>query len=157
MAVDPTNALLAWYAVEKRVLPWRAQGGETPDPYRIWLSEIMLQQTTVAAVKPYFAAFTKRWPTVADLAAAEDADVMSAWAGLGYYARARNLLACARVVAEGGGFPDGPGSHIWAMTVFDDGRGPALFVGGEFVAAGGVPASKIARRFTRCAISQLTR
>src|SRR5690606_25958797 len=77
-------------------------------PYRVWLSEIMLQQTTVAAVAPYFARFTQRWPTVADLAGAADADVMAAWAGLGYYARARNLLACARAVARdhGGTFPD---------------------------------------------------
>ena len=100
MAVDAARALLCWYAVEKRRLPWRAQAGETPDPYRVWLSEVMLQQTTVAAVKPYFEAFTARWPTVEALAAAEDAEVMRAWAGLGYYARARNLLACARVVAN---------------------------------------------------------
>jgi A/G-specific adenine glycosylase len=105
--VDPTNSLLAWYAVDKRVLPWRYAAGERPDPYRVWLSEIMLQQTTVAAVKPYFAAFTTRWPTVGALAAAEDTEVMRAWAGLGYYARARNLLACARTVASehGGVFP----------------------------------------------------
>ena len=79
-----------------------------PDPYRIWLSEIMLQQTTVAAVKDYFERFTKRWPTVRDLADAQDEDVMAEWAGLGYYARARNLLKCARVVAneKGGAFPD---------------------------------------------------
>ncbi len=79
-----------------------------PDPYRIWLSEIMLQQTTVAAVKDYFERFTKRWPTVRDLADAQDEDVMAEWAGLGYYARARNLLKCARVVAneKGGVFPD---------------------------------------------------
>ena len=70
-----------------------------PDPYRVWLSEVMLQQTTVAAVKPYFEKFTTRWPDVAALAAAEDGEVMAAWAGLGYYARARNLLACARAVA----------------------------------------------------------
>lgn len=108
MPVDPTNALLAWYAVDKRALPWRACDGDTPDPYRVWLSEIMLQQTTVAAVKPYFAAFTSRWPTVEALAAADEAEVMSAWAGLGYYARARNLIACARKVAteHGGRFPD---------------------------------------------------
>ena len=106
MSVDATIALLAWYAVEKRRLPWRAEAGERPDPYRVWLSEIMLQQTTVAAVKPYFAAFTMRWPTVQALAAARDEDVMHAWAGLGYYARARNLLACARTVAAAGGFPD---------------------------------------------------
>jgi A/G-specific adenine glycosylase len=108
MPVDAAEALLCWYVVDKRRLPWRAESGETPDPYRIWLSEVMLQQTTVAAVKPYFETFTTRWPTVAALAAAGDAEVMAAWAGLGYYARARNLLACARAVADehGGVFPD---------------------------------------------------
>lgn len=101
--------LLRWYDAHARALPWRSLPGDNrPDPYRVWLSEIMLQQTTVAAVKPYFAKFTARWPTVEALAAAEDADVMAAWAGLGYYARARNLLACARHVAaeRGGIFPD---------------------------------------------------
>lgn len=102
--------LLAWYDRAARVLPWRIAPGsdDSPDPYRIWLAEVMLQQTTVAAVAGYFARFTERWPTVADLAAAEDADVMAAWAGLGYYARARNLLACARAVVadHGGHFPD---------------------------------------------------
>jgi A/G-specific adenine glycosylase len=106
MAVDASIALLGWYIVDKRRLPWRAEAGERPDPYRVWLSEIMLQQTTVAAVKPYFEKFTGRWPSVEALAAAEEAEVMAAWAGLGYYARARNLIACARVVAASGGeFP----------------------------------------------------
>jgi A/G-specific adenine glycosylase len=87
--------------------PGSAPGSSAPDPYRVWLSEVMLQQTTTAAVAPYFAAFTKRWPTVEALAAADEAAVMAAWAGLGYYARARNLLACARAVAAAGGqFPD---------------------------------------------------
>ncbi|MDO9367099.1 MAG: A/G-specific adenine glycosylase [Sphingopyxis sp.] len=107
---DFAGRLLGWYDRAARVLPWRIapNSGGAPDPYRIWLAEVMLQQTTVAAVAGYFARFTERWPTVADLAAADDADVMAAWAGLGYYARARNLLACARtVVAEHGGrFPD---------------------------------------------------
>ncbi|CAH0497460.1 A/G-specific adenine glycosylase [Novosphingobium sp. CECT 9465] len=100
--------LLAWYDVNARRLPWRiAPGKSGADPYKVWLSEVMLQQTTVAAVGPYFEKFTARWPTVSDLAAADDADVMAAWAGLGYYARARNLLACARAVAAmGGTFPD---------------------------------------------------
>ncbi|MCF3936059.1 A/G-specific adenine glycosylase [Acuticoccus sp. M5D2P5] len=99
------EALLAWYDRHARRLPWRGPDG-TAEPYRVWLSEVMLQQTTVAAVIPYFARFTTRWPTVADLAAARDEEVMSAWAGLGYYARARNLLACARAVAAAGGaFP----------------------------------------------------
>jgi A/G-specific adenine glycosylase len=99
--------LLEWYDAHARALPWRAPPGTSaPDPYRVWLSEVMLQQTTVAAVKIYFAAFTTRWPDVVALAAADDADVMAAWAGLGYYARARNLLACAReVAARGGTFP----------------------------------------------------
>lgn len=103
------GALLDWYDAHARVLPWRVppQSGLSADPYRIWLSEIMLQQTTVAAVKAYFERFTALWPTVADLAAAQDADVMGEWAGLGYYARARNLLKCARIVVadHGGQFP----------------------------------------------------
>jgi A/G-specific adenine glycosylase len=100
--------LLAWYDRHARVLPWRSPAGSPPpDPYRVWLSEVMLQQTTVAAVKAYFTKFTVRWPTVEALAAAEDGEVMAAWAGLGYYARARNLLACARAVADRDGrFPD---------------------------------------------------
>ncbi|WP_282601939.1 A/G-specific adenine glycosylase [Paracoccus sp. PARArs4] len=99
--------LLQWYDRHARDLPWRMPpGGATADPYRVWLSEVMLQQTTVAAVKAYFLRFTELWPTVGELAAAEDARVMAEWAGLGYYARARNLLACARAVAEMGGFPD---------------------------------------------------
>ncbi len=104
------DRLLDWYDRSARDLPWRVPPGSDaiPDPYRIWMAEIMLQQTTVAAVSGYFLAFTARWPTVADLAAADDADVMAAWAGLGYYARARNLLACARTVVRdhGGRFPD---------------------------------------------------
>lgn len=98
--------LLVWYDRHRRVLPWRALPGEVPDPYRVWLSEIMLQQTTVAAVKPYFARFLDRFPDVAALAAAPEEAVMSAWAGLGYYSRARNLHACAKAVAASGGFPD---------------------------------------------------
>jgi A/G-specific adenine glycosylase len=91
--------LLGWYDANARTLPWRAPpGSPAPDPYRVWLSEIMLQQTTVAAVKPYFEKFTTRWPSVAALAAADEAELMAAWAGLGYYARARNLIACARAV-----------------------------------------------------------
>ncbi len=101
-------ALLVWYDDNARVLPWRARPGTRADPYRVWLSEIMLQQTTVAHATPYFLAFTRRWPRARDLATAQDADVMAAWAGLGYYARARNLLACARIVAQAhsGEFPD---------------------------------------------------
>jgi len=112
MPVDAAHALLCWYAVDKRRLPWRAEMGARPDPYRVWLSEVMLQQTTVAAVKPFYEKFVRRWPDVAALAEARDAEVMAAWAGLGYYARARNLLACARVVATayGGRFPDEEGA-----------------------------------------------
>ena len=100
--------LLGWYDSHHRSLPWRAPpGAPPPDPYRVWLSEVMLQQTTVAAVVPYFEKFTARWPTVSALAAASDADVLAAWAGLGYYARARNLIACAKsVAASGGTFPE---------------------------------------------------
>jgi A/G-specific adenine glycosylase len=102
--------LLAWYDENARSLPWRVppHGGRRGDAYFVWLSEVMLQQTTVPHATPYFLTFTRRWPTVGDLAAAPDADVMAAWAGLGYYARARNLLACARAVAtdHGGVFPD---------------------------------------------------
>ncbi|HZZ33403.1 MAG TPA: A/G-specific adenine glycosylase [Phenylobacterium sp.] len=105
--------LLAWYDANARDLPWRVgpgarAAGVRADPYRVWLSEVMLQQTTVPHATPYFLRFTSRWPTVGDLAAEADAEVMAAWAGLGYYARARNLLACARAVASGHGgtFPD---------------------------------------------------
>lgn len=111
-ASEMPSRLLDWYDRHARVMPWRVppdqkQAGVRPDPYRVWLSEVMLQQTTVAAVREYFRRFTERWPTVADLAAAQDADVMGEWAGLGYYARARNLLACARAVVRdhGGVFP----------------------------------------------------
>ncbi|HEY0271378.1 MAG TPA: A/G-specific adenine glycosylase [Sphingomonas sp.] len=110
MSVDAARTLLAWYDDHARALPWRTPPGNAarPDPYRVWLSEIMLQQTTVAAVIPYFARFTARWPTVAALAAADDGELMAAWAGLGYYARARNLIACARAVVRdhAGRFPD---------------------------------------------------
>jgi A/G-specific adenine glycosylase len=100
--------LLAWYDRERRELPWRAAPGEASDPYRVWLSEIMLQQTTVATVAPYFERFLARWPTVHALAAADLDDVLHAWQGLGYYARARNMHACARRVSaeRGGVFPD---------------------------------------------------
>ena len=110
---DLSGELLAWYDVHARVMPWRVspadrRNGVTPDPYAVWLSEVMLQQTTVAAVREYHAKFLSIWPRVKDLAAAEDADVMAAWAGLGYYARARNLLKCARamVADHAGVFPD---------------------------------------------------
>jgi A/G-specific adenine glycosylase len=110
---DLRARLLAWYDDNARDLAWRVgprdhAAGVRADPYRVWLSEVMLQQTTVPHATPYFLSFTRRWPTVTDLAAVEDGDLMAAWAGLGYYARARNLLACARAVARdhGGVFPD---------------------------------------------------
>lgn len=101
--------LLAWYDAHARALPWRAPpGANRTDPYRVWLSEVMLQQTTVATVRPRFEAWVARWDSVAALAAADEAEVMAAWAGLGYYARARNLHACARAIVEehGGRFPE---------------------------------------------------
>jgi A/G-specific adenine glycosylase len=105
---DLSHQLLSWYDAHARVLPWRERPFVRPDPYKVWLSEIMLQQTTVAAVKDYYMKFISAWPRVQDLAAADSEDVMKAWAGLGYYARARNLLACAKVVAGSGGtFPSG--------------------------------------------------
>jgi A/G-specific adenine glycosylase len=109
--LDPnklSGTLLAWYDRNARILPWRARPGEVADPYHVWLSEVMLQQTTVQAVAPYFLRFLERWPRVHDLAEAPVEDVMHAWAGLGYYARARNLHECAKVVAgwREGRFPD---------------------------------------------------
>ncbi len=103
----PARALLAWYDANRRELPWRAPPGRRADPYAVWLSEIMLQQTTVATVKGYFETFLARWPTVEALAEAPLDDVLAAWAGLGYYARARNLHSCAGKVAgeHGGRFP----------------------------------------------------
>ncbi len=110
MTASISDELLTWYDQHARDLPWRLPPGSAlPDdpawPYRVWLSEVMLQQTTVAAVKPYFAKFTATWPTVEALAAAPEETIMAAWAGLGYYSRARNLVKCARAVAERGGFP----------------------------------------------------
>ena len=100
--------LLHWYDQHRRALPWRALPGEAADPYRVWLSEVMLQQTTVATVRPRFEAWVARWPDVASLAAADEADVMAAWAGLGYYARARNLVRAAQAIAaeHDGRLPD---------------------------------------------------
>ena len=107
MSATVSSMLLDWYDTHARRLPWRAPPGAPPaDPYRVWLSEVMLQQTTVAAVGPYFAKFVETWPDVQALAAAPEEAVMAAWAGLGYYSRARNLVKAARVVAAMGGFPD---------------------------------------------------
>src|SRR3954452_12076589 len=101
-------ALLGWDGRHRRKLPWRSLAGARPDPYRVWLSEIILQQTTVKTVGPYYAKFLDRFPTIDALAAADREDVLRLWAGLGYYARARHLHACAKVVSEqhDGPFPD---------------------------------------------------
>ena len=115
----PIADLLAWYDRHRRILPWRALPGERSDPYRVWLSEIMLQQTAVNAVIPYFERFVREFPTIGALAAAPDDAVMRAWAGLGYYARARNLHRCAQAVAAGGEFP----SHAAALQALP-GIGP---------------------------------
>jgi A/G-specific adenine glycosylase len=106
-AVDIAGDLLAWYDAARRDLPWRAPPGQRADPYHVWLSEMMLQQTTVKAVAPYYRAFLKRWPRIEDMARAPLEDVLAAWAGLGYYARARNMHKTARIVADelGGRFP----------------------------------------------------
>jgi A/G-specific adenine glycosylase len=121
--------LLAWYDRHARTLPWRSPpGAPPPEPYRVWLSEVMLQQTTTAMAAPYYARFLALWPSVEALAAADDAHVMAAWAGLGYYSRARNLLAAARAVVARGGFPDseaglrelpGVGAYIAAAIAFN--------------------------------------
>src|ERR1700693_1384175 len=105
---ETAAALLDWYDRERRDLPWRVRKGRKADAYGVWLSEIMLQQTTVKAVVPYYLAFLRRWPTVNALAAAPLDEVLAVWAGLGYYSRARNLFKCAQTVANelGGGFPD---------------------------------------------------
>lgn len=138
----PAELLLDWYDRHRRDLPWRAKPGERQAPYRVWLSEIMLQQTTVEAVKPYYARFLARWPDVEALASADEQALLAAWAGLGYYARARNLLACAKMIARelGGYFPDteaglralpGIGAYTAAAIVaiaFDQ---PALVVDGN--------------------------
>lgn len=100
------SQLLSWYDRHQRVLPWRAKAGKRPNPYHVWLSEIMLQQTTVVTVGPYFMKFLTKWPIVQKLAAADLDDVLAAWAGLGYYARARNLHKCAQEVVRRGGFPE---------------------------------------------------
>ncbi|HEV8408346.1 MAG TPA: A/G-specific adenine glycosylase, partial [Sphingomicrobium sp.] len=106
MTANAANRLIQHYVDNFRRLPWRSPPGGTPtDPYRVWLSEIMLQQTTVATVVPRFERFVARWPTIQALAQASDEEILSEWAGLGYYARARNLIACAREVARRGSFP----------------------------------------------------
>jgi A/G-specific adenine glycosylase len=106
VTANAAERLIQHYVDNYRRLPWRSPPGQAaPDPYRVWLSEVMLQQTTVATVRPRFERFLSRWPTVEALAAASDEEILTEWAGLGYYARARNLIACARDVARRGGFP----------------------------------------------------
>jgi A/G-specific adenine glycosylase len=106
VTANVASRLIQHYVDNSRALPWRSPpGAPAPDPYRVWLSEVMLQQTTVATVVPRFERFLERWPAVEVLAAASDEEILSEWAGLGYYARARNLIACAREVAARGGFP----------------------------------------------------
>ena len=108
-AIFSARALLDWYDRHRRHLPWRAEPGRTADPYRVWLSEIMLQQTTVTAVIPYYENFVSRFPTIESLAAADLDEVLSRWAGLGYYARARNLHACAQAIVARGRISNGRG------------------------------------------------
>ena len=106
MTANAAKRLIQHYVDNFRRLPWRSPPGESPpDPYRVWLSEVMLQQTSVASVAPRFERFVNRWPTVETLASAKDEDILGEWAGLGYYARARNLIACAREITRRGGFP----------------------------------------------------
>jgi A/G-specific adenine glycosylase len=159
-APDPTD-LLAWYDRHRRSLPWRARRDETPDPYRVWLSEIMLQQTTVKTVAPYYAKFLALWPTVEAIARASLDEVLRAWAGLGYYARARNLHGCARAVVErhGGKFPaslerlralPGVGDYTAAAVAAIAFDAPAVPVDGNvervvtrlFAVEGALPAAK---------------
>lgn len=106
--MQAARELLLWYDHNRRLLPWRAAPGVRPDPYHVWLSEVMLQQTTAAAVAPYYARFLARFPSIATLAATEETDMLAVWAGLGYYARARNLWRAARIVAAHGGLPRDP-------------------------------------------------
>ena len=107
-SISPANLILDWFDLNQRSFPWRATGGEDPNSYWVWLSEIMLQQTNTTTVQPYFLDFIKRWPTVNDLASAKLDQVLHAWQGLGYYARARNLHKCAKIIVEefNGEFPD---------------------------------------------------
>ncbi len=146
-----SDRLLAWYDAHARILPWRMPPGSTerPDPYRVWLSEVMSQQTTLAAMTPYWRRFTARWPTVEALAAADEAEVMREWAGLGYYARARNLHATARTVAELGGFPRTAAGLRGLPGVGDYTAGAiAAIAWGEPVAAVDGNAERVAARMT---------
>lgn len=143
--------LLAWYDEHARALPWRVPPGSTerPDPYAVWLSEVMSQQTTLAAMTPYWRRFMARWPTVEDLAAADEGEVMAGWAGLGYYARARNLHACARLVAERGGWPESAAELKRLPGIGDYTAGAiAAICFGERVAAVDANAERVAARVT---------
>ncbi len=144
MLIDPSAIaplLLGWYDRHRRVLPWRALPGEAVDPYRVWLSEIMLQQTVAVTVVPYFRRFAERWPTVEALAAAPLDEVLTQWAGLGYYARARNLHRCACVVVEqyGGAFPADPAAlrSLPGIGAYTAGAIAAIAFGLPFAAVDG--------------------
>lgn len=150
---DPA-ALLAWYDRHRRDLPWRAPPGGRADPYRVWLSEIMLQQTTVAAVAPYFARFTARWPDISALAAAPLDAVLREWQGLGYYARARNLHACAQrlVARHGGAFPADPGAlrALPGIGAYTAGAIAAIAFGRPCAAIDGNAERVLARLYAVC-------
>jgi A/G-specific adenine glycosylase len=170
---DFQRALLDWYDGARRDLPWRARPGEKADPYKVWLSEIMLQQTTVKAVIPYFETFLARWPEAEALAAASRDEVLAVWAGLGYYSRARNLYACAQAVAREG-FPTseaalralpGVGAYTAAAIVAIAFGEPAAVVDGNverviarlFAVAQPLPAAKPAIRELAARLTPLER
>ncbi len=149
--------LLAWYDAQARALPWRVPPGGAVPPegrqahaYAVWLSEVMSQQTTLAAMTPYWRRFTGRWPTVEALAAADEGEVMAAWAGLGYYARARNLHACARAVAADGGRFPATAAGLKALPGIGDYTAAAIaaIAFGEPVAAVDGNAERVAARVT---------
>ncbi len=143
------KALLEWYDGARRELPWRAKPGFKPDPYRVWLSEIMLQQTGVKAVIPYFEAFLTMWPTVEALGEAALGDILAAWAGLGYYSRARNLHACAKIVARSG-FPEGEAGlrKLPGVGAYTAGAIAAIAFGAPAAAVDGNAERVIARLFS---------
>jgi A/G-specific adenine glycosylase len=145
------DRLLAWYDRAARDLPWRARPGERADPYAVWLSELMLQQTTVGAVRPYFEKVLARWPSVEALAAAPLDDVLKAWAGLGYYARARNLHACAKAVVRDrqGRFPTGEAElrQLPGIGPYTAAAIAAIAFGGRHAAVDGNVERVMARRY----------
>ena len=139
MTANATARVLQHYVDNFRHLPWRSPPGDAPpEPYRVWISEIMLQQTTVAAVTPRFERFMSRWPTVEILAGAADEEILSEWAGLGYYARARNLIAAAREIARRGGFPTSSAElrELPGIGGYTSAAGAATAFGGGVAGAG---------------------